>query len=100
MIKRELTKLVNRRLEKYPAVGLVGPRQCGKTTLAKSLKGLYFDMETESDRIKLDAQWPDIINSDKLIVLDEAQTMPDIFPHLRSVNDKQRKWMGRFMILG
>ena len=70
MIKRDLTKLVNRRIEKYPSVGLVGPRQCGKTTLAKSFKGIYFDLETESDRIKLDAQWPDIINSDKLIILD------------------------------
>ena len=100
MIKRDFTKLVNWRLEKYPAVGLVGPRQCGKTTLAKSLRGIYFDLETESDRIKLDVQWPDIINSDKLIILDEAQTMPEIFPRLRSVIDKQRKRMGRFIILG
>jgi predicted AAA+ superfamily ATPase len=100
MIKRDLTKLINWRLEKYPAVGLVGPRQCGKTTLAKSLKGIYFDLETESDRIKLDAQWPDIIDSDKLIILDEAQTMPEVFSRLRSVIDKQRKRMGRFMILG
>jgi len=84
----------------YPAVGLVGPRQCGKTTLAKFLKGSYFDLETESDRIKLDAKWPDIINSDKLVILDEAQTMPDVFPRLRSAIDKQRKRMGRFMILG
>jgi len=100
MIQRDLTKLVISRLEKYPAVGLIGPRQCGKTTLAKSLKGLYFDLETESDRIKLDAQWPDIISSDKLIILDEAQTMPDVFPRLRSVIDKNRKRIGRFMILG
>jgi len=100
MIKRDLTELINRRLKKNPAVSLVGPRQCGKTTLAKSLKGIYFDLETESDRIKLDAQWPDIINSDKLIILDEAQTVPEIFPRLRSAIDKQRKRMGRFMILG
>ena len=100
MIKRDLTELINRRLEKNPAVSLVGPRQCGKTTLAKSLKGMYFDLETESDRIKLDAQWPDIINSDKLIILDEAQTVPEIFPRLRSAIDKQRRRMGRFMILG
>ena len=100
MIKRDLTQLVKRRLEKYPAVSLVGPRQCGKTTLAKSLKGVYFDLETESDRIKLDAQWSNIINSDKLIILDEAQTVPEIFPRLRSAIDKHRKCMGRFMILG
>jgi len=99
MIKRDLAKLVKRRLEKYPAVGLVGPRQCGKTTLAKSFKGRYFDLETEADRVKLDAQWPVIIGSDKLVILDEAQTMPEIFPRLRSVIDQQRKRMGRFMIL-
>ena len=100
MIKRDLKKLINRRLEKYPAVGLLGPRQCGKTTLAKSFKGVYFDLETESDRVKLDAQWPDIVNSDKLVILDEAQAMPEVFPRLHSVIDKQRKRMGRFMILG
>ena len=100
MIKRDFTKLVSIRLEKYPAVGLVGPRQCGKTTLAKSLKGLYFDLEIESDRVKLDAQWPEIIDSDKLIILDEAQMMPEIFPRIRSAIDKQRKRMGKFMILG
>jgi len=92
--------MVKHRLGKYPAVSLVGPRQCGKTTLAKSLKGIYFDLESESDRIKLDAQWSNIINSDKLIILDEAQTVPEIFPRLRSAIDKQRKKMGRFMILG
>lgn len=100
MIKRDLTDLIKRRLEKNPAVSLVGPRQCGKTTLAKSLQGMYFDLETESDRIKLDAQWPDIIHSDKLIILDEAQTVPEIFPRLRSAIDTQRKRMGRFIILG
>ena len=99
MIKRDITKLVRIRLEKYPAVGLVGPRQSGKTTLAKSLKGLYFDLEIESDRLKLDAQWPEIIDSDRLIILDEAQTMPDVFPRIRSAIDKQRKRRGKFMIL-
>ena len=100
MIKRDLMELVNRRLKRYPAVGLLGPRQCGKTTLAKSFKGIYFDLEAESDRVKLDAQWSDIISSDKLIILDEAQAMPEVFSRLRSVIDKERKRMGRFMILG
>ncbi len=100
MLKRQYEKLVTKRLEKYPAVGLIGSRQCGKTTLAKSLKGLYFDLETEADRVKLDAQWPDIVDSDKLVILDEAQTVPEIFPRLRSAIDQKRKKMGRFMILG
>ncbi len=100
MIKRNLQKLINSRLSKYPAVGLLGPRQCGKTTLAKSLKGLYFDLETDSDCIKLDAQWDQVIKSDKLIILDEAQAMPQLFPRLRSVIDQSRRRMGRFLLLG
>jgi len=41
MIKRKFAKLVGQRLKSYPAVALVGPRQSGKTTLAKSLGGFY-----------------------------------------------------------
>jgi predicted AAA+ superfamily ATPase len=45
MIKRKYFDLLNERLGKYPAVALVRPRQAGKTTLAKSLGGQYFDLE-------------------------------------------------------
>lgn len=100
MIKRKLEELIKLRLKQYPAVGLLGPRQSGKTTLAKYLGGLYFDLETESDRIKLDAQWPDIVTSKQVVILDEAQTMPEIFPRLRSAIDMDRKVMGRFILLG
>ena len=48
--------LLERRLASYPAVALVGPRQCGKTTLAQSLGGRYYDMELESDRLRLDLE--------------------------------------------
>lgn len=100
MIKRKLKPVIESRLKQYPAVGLLGPRQCGKTTLAQSLGGMYFDLETEADQLKLDVQWPEIVNSNKLIILDEAQSMPEIFPRLRSEIDKDRKRMGRFVLLG
>ena len=45
MLKRTIERLVRNRLKIYPAVALIGPRQCGKTTLAQSMKGAYFDLE-------------------------------------------------------
>ena len=50
----EPTAVLHDRLSSYPAVALVGPRQCGKTTLARSLDGRYYDMEQEIDRLRLD----------------------------------------------
>ena len=60
MIARAITGLVRGRLKAYPAVALVGPRQCGKTTLARSLTGRYFDLEQESERLRLDLEWDDL----------------------------------------
>jgi len=100
MIERLTEQVVRKRLRSYPAVALLGPRQCGKTTLAQSLDALYFDLETEADQIKLDAQWSQIATSERLIILDESQTMPALFPRLRSTIDQDRKRMGRFMLLG
>ena len=100
MIERLTEQVVRKRLKSYPAVALLGPRQCGKTTLAQSLDALYFDLETEADQIKLDAQWSQIATSERLIILDESQTMPALFPRLRSTIDQDRKRMGRFMLLG
>lgn len=57
MIPRAMTPLLRARLRAFPAVALVGPRQSGKTTLARSLSGEYFDLEQERDRLRLDLQW-------------------------------------------
>ena len=85
----------------YPAVALVGARQSGKTTLAKSMpQAGYFDMEKDEDRLKLDLQWHEIIRQDRLIIFDEAQTYPELFPKLRSAIDERRKKMNRFLLLG
>jgi predicted AAA+ superfamily ATPase len=100
MIRRQIQLLVEHRLNQYPAVALVGPRQCGKTTLAQKLGGLYVDLEQEPERLRLDLDWDALEQSDDLVILDEAQTWPDLFPRLRGAIDRDRKRMGRFLLLG
>lgn len=100
MLKRIAKDTVKGGLRKFPAVALLGPRQCGKTTLAKALGKTYFDLEQESDRLRLDLEWPDLIPQKKLIVLDEAQAYPDVFQKIRGAIDSDRKRNGRFLILG
>lgn len=100
MISRNITQIVRQRLSRYPAVALVGPRQCGKTTLARALGGQYFDLEQQGDRLRLDLQWPDMVDGKSLVILDEAQAWPDVFPRLRGAIDANRRRAGRFLLLG
>ena len=100
MISRKIYPLVQSRLKTYPAVILVGPRQCGKTTFASLLGGHYFDLEQSSERLKLDINWDEVTASDSLVVLDEAQSYPELFPRLRGTIDRDRKKIGRFLLLG
>ena len=91
--------LLRGRLSQYPAAALVGPRQCGKTTLARSLGGTYYDMEQEADRLRLDLQWAEATKSAELVVIDEAHAAPEIFPRLRGAIDADRSRNGRFLLL-
>lgn len=100
MIKRKQKEIIQSSLKSFPAVAIVGPRQVGKTTLAKTLSPIYFDLELEEEKIRLDFQWNEIINSSQPIILDEAQNFPEIFPRLRNAIDEHRKTNGRFLILG
>ena len=100
IISRAILSQIQQRLATSPAVALLGPRQCGKTTLARAAGGVYFDLEDEADQIKLDAQWGCLMTSQDTIVLDEAQTMPTIFPRLRAAIDQDRQRKGRFLLLG
>lgn len=100
MLNRAVGSEVARRLAAYPAVALVGPRQCGKTTLAHSLGRLYFDLEQQSERLRLDLQWDNLVKGRELVVLDEAHCWPEVFPRLRGAIDQQRRRHGRFLILG
>jgi uncharacterized protein len=100
MLSRQIRRELIQRLAAYPAVALLGPRQCGKTTLGQSLKGVYFDLEQESERLRLDLEWEARIAAKDLLVLDEAQSWPELFPRLRGAIDRERKRTGRFLLLG
>ncbi len=92
--------MIRSRLSKFPAVVILGPRQCGKTTLARELGGAYFDLEQTGARALLDANWNKVVGGRELVVLDETQSAPDIFPRLRGAIDEQRDRNGRFLLLG
>lgn len=100
MITRICRNLLKRRLVTYPAVCLLGPRQCGKTTLAKNMGGNYFDMEVEADQLRLDLEWEELCKGKELVIIDEAQGAPQFFPRMRSAIDLKRKANGRFLVLG
>lgn len=106
MIKRHQNLVLQAALRKFPVVGLLGPRQVGKTTLAKSIghqqknRSVYLDLELPSDVTKLtDAELYLSRLSDRLVILDEIQRMPSLFPLLRALVDRDRR-PGRFLILG
>ena len=104
-IERYWTRRVRRRLQNNPAVAILGPRQCGKSTLAlEMLKGLadavYLDLERPSDANKLrDPEAFFALNAGRLICLDEIQRVPELFPVLRSVIDAADR-NHQFLILG
>lgn len=104
-IKRDLEIKFRKYCKIFPVIAILGPRQCGKSTLAKELgKKIanfeYIDLELPSDRQKLqDSELFFNTNKDKIICLDEIQLMPEIFAILRGVIDKNRI-NGQFIVLG
>ena len=103
MIKRNLLKDIIELLEHFPCVGILGPRQCGKSTMTKTLLTkdvIYLDLENRQDVSKLgDPLLFFENNSDKLIILDEVQFMPDIFIDIKSYIDQSSR-NGQFLLLG
>lgn len=108
MIHRRATSLIAERLDQFPAVALLGPRQVGKTTLARDLAaargGLYLDLESAADRAKLEDPRAFLAPyADRLVVLDEIHRAPELFSELRGIIDEGRragKRYGRFLLLG
>lgn len=105
MIDRRLQPRVRRALETFPVVALIGPRQVGKTTLARSIQvqhpgAIYLDLEKPSDLARLhDPELYLGTLADRLVVLDEIHQVPDLFAVLRALVDESRR-PGRFLILG
>src|SRR5712691_781305 len=100
-MKRRLAAATLRsRLAHYPAVAMLGPRQSGKTTLARGLSRRYYDAEQPADRVRLDLDWEAVTAGRELTVIDEAQSWPELFPRLRAAIDLDRRRNGRFLLLG
>jgi len=102
-MNRHYEKLLKEYLAFFPCVALIGPRQCGKTTLLQTLPRGWrvYDLEKQSDFQSL-SQDPDLffrLNPDK-IAIDEAQLQPELFSALRVAVDGDRQSTGRFVITG
>ncbi|MEN6638797.1 MAG: ATP-binding protein [Smithella sp.] len=83
----------------FPVVAILGPRQCGKTTLAKAIGAdHYFDLENPRDAARLDQPQLALEDLSGVIVIDEIQRLPDLFPLLRYLVDQNKK--RKFIILG
>ena len=104
-IERKIEDTIKQYLKIFPVVAVLGPRQCGKSTLVKNLSqnwgpSLFLDLQNDTDLSKLDQ--PGFFfesNADKVICLDEIQLVPQLFSVLRSVVDKNRQ-NGKFVLLG
>jgi predicted AAA+ superfamily ATPase len=106
MIPRMITNSLLESLSYFPVTGIIGPRQVGKTTLARHLmeklgkESIYVDLENPEDQSMLTD--PILFfknNQEKCVVLDEVQRMPELFPVLRSMVDNHRV-NARFILLG
>ncbi|MCB1179547.1 MAG: ATP-binding protein [Leptospiraceae bacterium] len=104
-IPRILENYLKEEIEDYPILAILGPRQCGKSTLVQEFgksieKFLYIDLENPSDRQKLTEPQLFFENyEDHCICLDEIQRMPEVFTILRSWVDRKKR-NGQFILLG
>ncbi|CAN1527700.1 COG1373 Predicted ATPase (AAA+ superfamily) [Burkholderiaceae bacterium] len=109
MYQRLSQQKLIQRLQQFPAVGLLGPRQAGKTTLAFAQKALYpdalyLDLELPSAQRQMDDPEAFLMaHAQQLVILDEVQRMPELFGILRGVIDQRRRMgqaSGQFLLLG
>ncbi|MBW8324904.1 MAG: ATP-binding protein [Prolixibacteraceae bacterium] len=106
MINRRVGSEIKDSLSFFSVVSIIGPRQVGKTTLAKQIMSesakptLYLDLELQSDLFKLnDAELFLSQHSEKLVVIDEVQNKKELYPLLRALVDRTRE-PGQFLLLG
>ena len=104
MIPRpEPLEAVRRALRRSRIVALLGPRQSGKTTLAREIVGVghrnYFDLEDPRSVVRLEQPLTELARLRGIVVIDEVQRRPDLFPVLRVLADR-RPIPARFLLLG
>ena len=95
---------ITRGIDNFPAIALLGPRQCGKTTLARAHAKIvpqvhFFDLENPMDLARLSSPLLALQNLEGLIVIDEIQKRPELFPVLRVLIDSHKDKQ-RYLILG
>lgn len=110
MIRRRASSVIESRLAQFPAVALIGPRQVGKTTLAREIvaarssSAVYLDLEAPNDLARLDNPAHYFADhTEDLVALDEIHRAPGLFGTLRGVIDAGRRegrGRGRFLLLG
>lgn len=104
-VQRQKEQELRRSLAANPVTAILGPRQCGKSTLARHCLAacrniLFLDLDLPSDARKLDE--PELFlreHGDRLVCIDEIQLRPGIFPLLRALVDQDRR-PGRYVLLG
>ncbi|MDR0932915.1 MAG: ATP-binding protein [Victivallales bacterium] len=101
MIQRDMAKVLLMLLNKFPAVHVTGPRQSGKTTLAKTLDGYrYFSLENPDIRVFAETDPRGFLRSaGEKFILDEVQYVPQLFSYLQEILDTATK-NGRVILLG
>ena len=105
ILPRRIHVEVVNRLHRRSVVALLGPRQCGKSTLARIIvreipNTVFLDLELPSDRAKLrEPEYFFSLHRENLICLDEIQRVPELFPIMRALVDQDRR-AGRFFVLG
>ena len=103
ILRQRLLERIQRAVGNYPVVALVGARQVGKTTLARtfaSSEAHFFDLEKSLDAVRLSENAVGILGSlNGFVVIDEAQQMPELFGTLRVLADRQPS-QARFILTG
>ena len=103
MLERSARRLIANALQRTPIVSLLGPRQSGKTTLAREFAGqrktTIFDLENPTDAARLSLPMNALEPLRGLVIIDEIQRMPELFAILRVLADRPRT-PARFLILG
>jgi predicted AAA+ superfamily ATPase len=105
ILRKHEIKTLTGLIERHPVVGIIGARQVGKTSLAREIIQrigkpiLYFDLENPEDLARLQDPMLGLRGLKGLVVIDEVQRLPELFPVIRVLVDRPKR-PARFLILG